>query len=115
MTYIDINNRIWKALADPNRRHIIDLVSKQSLTTGQIVDSFDDIGRTGVMKHIAILEAAELIQVQREGKLRWNTFNPDPMLKACLPWLERHRSKLVSSAHALRDLAESSTDPDHTS
>ena len=108
MTYIQNNDQIWKALADPNRRRILDLVCEQSLTTGQIVDSFEGMGRTGVMKHISILEAAELILVHREGTLRWNSFNPNPMLEACLPWLERHRSRLEGSAHALRRLAESS-------
>jgi DNA-binding transcriptional ArsR family regulator len=69
---------VWKALADPTRRAILDLLAKRPRTTGEVcihfaAESRGGLGRTGVMKHLDVLEAAELVIIRREGRVRWTT------------------------------------------
>ncbi len=67
---------IWTALADPKRRHIISLLEEKPRTTSQLSESFD-VSRYAVMKHLKVLEQANLIKVEREGRKRWNILNDD--------------------------------------
>ena len=69
---------IWKALSDPTRRSILNLLRSAPRTTGEISDQFD-LSRFAVMKHLGVLEKADLIKVKREGKFRWNHLNPKPI------------------------------------
>lgn len=79
---------IWKALADPTRRTIISLLQKSPLTTGEISERIDDLSRYAVMKHLGILEKADLINTRREGKFRWNYLNANPIQKSYEKWLK---------------------------
>jgi len=79
---------IWKALADPTRRTIISLLQESPLTTGEISDKIDDLSRYAVMKHLGILEQAQLINTRREGKFRWNYLNASPIQKSYELWLK---------------------------
>lgn len=80
---------IWKALADPTRRSILSMLQKSPLTTGEISDRIDDLSRYAVMKHLGILENAQLINTRKEGKYRWNYLNATPLQKSYEHWL-RH-------------------------
>ncbi len=79
---------IWKALADPTRRTIISLLQESPLTTGEISERIDDLSRYAVMKHLGILEKADLINTRREGKFRWNYLNANPIQKSYEQWLK---------------------------
>ena len=46
---------VWKALADSTRRAMLDSLAEQPLMTGELVDQFDRICRTNVMKHLDVL------------------------------------------------------------
>ena len=63
---------IWKALADPSRRRILDLLRDGPRTTWDLCASFES-SRFAVMKHLRVLEHARLILVRRRGRERWNT------------------------------------------
>ena len=80
---------IWKALADPTRRSILSMLRQSPLTTGEISDRIDDLSRYAVMKHLGILEDAQLISTRKEGKYRWNYLNAAPLQKSYEHWL-RH-------------------------
>lgn len=67
---------VWRALFHPTRRQIIQLLQEKSRTTGEL-SKFFDVTRYAVMKHLRVLEQAELIHVQREGRLRWNVLNQE--------------------------------------
>ncbi len=69
---------IWKALADPTRRRILDLLKDQPRTTGDLSNAFS-LSRFAVMKHLGILEAAGLVAVRRQGRERWNHLNAIPL------------------------------------
>ena len=67
---------IWTALADSKRRQIINLLEEKPRTTNEISEFFD-VSRFAVMKHLNVLEQANLIEVKREGRKRWNILNDD--------------------------------------
>jgi DNA-binding transcriptional ArsR family regulator/uncharacterized protein YndB with AHSA1/START domain len=67
---------IWTALADPKRRQIINLLEEKPRTTSDLSKYFD-VSRFAVMKHLKVLEQADLITSIRQGRTRWNYLNED--------------------------------------
>lgn len=100
-------DRVWKALADSKRRAILDALSDGPKTTGQIVEAFPELSRTGVMKHLDVLEAANLVLVKREGRVRWNSLNPFPIQRIYDRWVAKHIQGISSAASRLKDRVES--------
>ena len=68
----------WKALADPKRRRIVQLLQAQPLTTGDLCQHFD-VSRYAVMKHLKVLEEAGMVMTERRGRQRWNFLNTSPL------------------------------------
>ncbi|MFK7807461.1 MAG: metalloregulator ArsR/SmtB family transcription factor [Saprospiraceae bacterium] len=77
---------IWKALSDPTRRSILNLLRSAPRTTGEISDQFD-LSRFAIMKHLGVLEKADLITIKREGKFRYNYLNPKPIQNTYEEWV----------------------------
>lgn len=69
---------IWSALADAKRRQILELLEERPHTTSELCEHFD-VSRFAVMKHLNVLEQANLIMVRREGRKRWNILNDQPI------------------------------------
>lgn len=61
---------VFQAIADPNRRAIINLLSKKRLTLNGVAENFD-ISRPAISKHIKILEECGLIVIQQHGRERY--------------------------------------------
>ncbi len=93
---------IWKALSDPTRRSILSSLKTAPQTTGQISESFTHLSRYAIMKHLGILEKANLITIKRDGKFRWNYLNPMPIQQTYEQW--------VSNLLQLKYLAEQTTE-----
>jgi DNA-binding transcriptional ArsR family regulator len=72
-------DQVWKALSDPTRRSILDLLRKGPKTTTEIVDAFPDMTRHAVMKHIDVLRDCGLVITREDGRRRINTLNPVPI------------------------------------
>lgn len=70
---------VWRALADPTRRGILDLLRRKPRTTTDIVGRFRDLSRFGVMKHLSVLREAGLVQTREEGRSVVNTLNVVPI------------------------------------
>ena len=96
---------VWKALADPTRRKLIELLSEQVRTTGELSEMFPSVSRFAVMKHLDVLEDAGLISVKREGRLRYNELQRDP-LRTADEWLARHVEKRRDMLMRLKRAAE---------
>ncbi len=80
------DDRVFKALADPTRRAVLDLLRKKPLSTGRIAARFD-MTRFGVMKHLRVLQEAGLVLVEERGRERWNHLNPVPIREIYRRWL----------------------------
>ena len=81
---------VWKALADPTRRAILDLLRNGPRTTTEIVEAFPNLTRFGVMKHIDVLRQANLVNTREEGRQRVNSLNAVPIRKIYERWVSRY-------------------------
>ncbi|AFK52156.1 MAG: ArsR family transcriptional regulator [Tistrella sp.] len=77
---------IWKALSDPSRRRIIELLHAQPRRTGDLAACFD-VTRFAVMKHLDLLVEAGLVTVERRGRERWNRLALERLTPTVAGWL----------------------------
>jgi DNA-binding transcriptional ArsR family regulator len=99
------DDSVYKALADWRRRRILDLLKAGPRTTGELCDEFAGLDRCTVMQHLDVLEAAELVIVQRRGRHRWNYLNPIPIKEIHDRWISRYAAGAVGLlARLKRDL-----------
>ena len=79
---------VLRALADPTRRELLRAVMGQpGLSTAQLVERTDGMTRWGVMKHLAVLRDARLIQTMAEGRNRRH-FPEKEALRPLRQWLD---------------------------
>lgn len=81
-----LSDAVWKALADPTRRRILDLLRAEPRTTGDLASRFEST-RFAVMKHLVVLVDAGLVIVERRGRERWNHLNPVPIRDLYRRWI----------------------------
>lgn len=78
---------IWRALADPTRRTIIDLLYQEEGITQQIVERVAALDRCTIMKHLRILERAEIVRSGRDGRVRLHWLRLAPLHRIHEEWL----------------------------
>lgn len=78
---------VFKALADNKRREMLDLLKAQPLSTGDLCAHFGQIDRCTVMQHLSVLEKAGLIAVQRQGRVRMNYLDAQPIRALYERWI----------------------------
>ena len=86
---------VFKALADPRRREVLDLLKERCRTTGDLCARFNELDRCTVMQHLGVLERADLIIVKREGRQRWNYLNSLPIKMIHDRWISRYALNAV--------------------
>ena len=74
-----------KALADPTRREILNLLKKGKLSAGEITDHFD-VTAAAISRHLSVLKEADLIEDTREGKYIFYTLNAS-VLEEIMLWI----------------------------
>ncbi len=92
---------VWRALSDPTRRTILDLLKEQPRTTGDLCNYFD-VSRYAIMKHLSILEKAELLIIRRQGRERWNHLNAVPLQRIYERWLRPYEAEWASTLLQLK-------------
>ena len=105
---------VWKALSDPTRRAILDLLRQGSRTTTEIVDAFPHLTRFGVMKHIDVLREADLIETREEGRRRVNSVNVVPIRQIYERWVGKFEELWSSHLLRIKEAAEGGAPGDHT-
>jgi DNA-binding transcriptional ArsR family regulator/uncharacterized protein YndB with AHSA1/START domain len=98
---------LWKALADPSRRRILDLLRERPRTTGDLCAAFA-VSRFAVMKHLRVLEQANLVAVRRRGRERWNHLNGVPLQQLHERWIRPFEAEWASNLLRLQDHVEGS-------
>lgn len=83
--------KTMKALADPTRRTILNLLKKSRLSAGEIAAYFE-ISLPAVSKHLTVLKDADLIRDQREGKFIYYELNASVLDEALL-WIKDLREE----------------------
>jgi len=102
MSIEEQQNRIFRALASPHRRGILDLLRDQPLTTGALCTLFPDLDRCTVMQHLKVLETADLVIAERRGRERWNHLNPLPIHAIHERWIGPHAERAVAMLSKLK-------------
>ena len=102
---------VWKALADGTRRAMLDRLAERPQLTGELVEHFDQLCRTNVMKHLGILVDAGLVVIRRQGRQRWNYLNPVPIQQICDRWVSQHVQGLASAVARLKTHVEDDSGP----
>ena len=95
-------DKLWRALADPTRRQILDLLVAGPQTTGQLAEAFPNLTRYAVMKHLGILQQAGLLIVERQGRFRWNYLNQIPIRALYERWLIRFMEPVAANLLSLK-------------
>src|ERR1700735_242188 len=92
---------VFKALADPSRRHLLDrLNARNGQSLRQLSDGIN-MARQSVSKHLAILEAANLVTTVRQGREKLHYLNAAPINEIGERWINRYDRERV---RALSDL-----------
>jgi DNA-binding transcriptional ArsR family regulator/uncharacterized protein YndB with AHSA1/START domain len=78
---------VWRALADPSRRLILDLLRAGPATTGQVAGAFE-ISRIAVMRHLSVLAEAGLVVSRKRGRERRHYINALPLIGIEDRWVE---------------------------
>lgn len=95
MSSVAYNDRVFKALAAPIRRKILDALRDRPQTTGALCDRFASLDRCTVMQHLKVLERADLVIAQRQGRVRWNHLNPVPIKRIHDRWIGAYAARAV--------------------
>lgn len=78
-------NLVYKALADPTRRDILNLLKNKNLTAGEIADHFR-ISKPSISHHLNLLKQADLVHAEKEGQYIYYSINTT-VLQDVLAWL----------------------------
>ena len=92
---------LFKALADPSRRRLLDLLHAHDGRTLNALCEYLDMSRQGVTQHLDILEAANLVVTVRRGREKLHYLNPEPIEAVAEHWIGKYERRRVQ---ALRDL-----------
>ncbi len=102
----------FKALADPTRRRILDLLHEQNgLSLSDIearIARHVEMTRFGVMKHIKVLTEAGLVTTQKSGRNTLHHINPVPIRLIHDRWISKYTEAHVATLSDLKSRLESS-------
>jgi DNA-binding transcriptional ArsR family regulator len=103
---MDEQDAVFKALADPTRRALLDELHRGSATTGALCATHPEMSRFGVMDHLRVLHQAGLIVVERIGRSRVNHLNPVPLREVYGRWIRPIAESSADELLALKAVAE---------
>ena len=95
------DDRVFRALADPTRRFLLDRLYARDGRTLSDLESELEMTRFGVMKHLRLLEDAGLVVTRRSGREKLHYLNPVPIRLIHDRWIDKYTERRVS---ALADL-----------
>ena len=98
---MDDDDRVFKALGDPTRRFLLDLLFGRDGRTLTELEGELEMTRFGVMKHLRVLEDAGLVVTRKQGREKHHFLNPVPIRLIHDRWIDKYTERRVS---ALTDL-----------
>ncbi|MCB0714633.1 MAG: autorepressor SdpR family transcription factor [Chitinophagaceae bacterium] len=84
-------NLVFKALNDPTRREILELLQKKDMTAGEIAEQFD-ISFPSISHHLDLLRQAKLVLSEKEGQFVYYSLNTT-VVDDILKWLIQFKTK----------------------
>lgn len=99
---------MFKALADPGRRRLLDMLHERAgLTLGELCDGLD-MRRQSVSQHLEILEAANLVTSMRDGRRKLHYLNPVPIHQLQTRWIWKFEEPRLAALATIKQHAEES-------
>ena len=98
----------WSALADPNRRAVLELLRERPRPVGELVERLK-LSQPSTSKHLRVLREAALVRVQPKGRRRVYALEARPMAELDA-WLEPYRRMWSDSLDALERHLDSKED-----
>ena len=103
----DDSDALFRILADPTRRLILDLLAERGpLTVGQLAAEFPDLVTSGISKHLMSLRAAGLVCATRQGRQQIYRLESDAFAAALSPWIAKYERYWSAALERLRALTE---------
>ena len=99
---------VFKALADPTRRHLLDRLFERDGRTLIELESGLEMTRFGVMKHLKVLEQAGLVVTRRRGREKLHYLNPVPIRLIHDRWIDKYTEHRVAALSDLKKRLEES-------
>ena len=96
------DDAVFKALADPTRRHLLDRLFERDGRTLTELESELEMTRFGVMKHLRVLEDAGLVVTRRSGRAKLHFLNPVPIRLIHDRWIDKYTEHRVSALAELK-------------
>jgi DNA-binding transcriptional ArsR family regulator len=96
------DDRVFKALADPTRRFLLDLLFARDGRTLTELESELEMTRFGVMKHLKVLEEAGLVVARRSSREKYHFLNPVPIRLIHDRWIDKYSERRVSALTELK-------------
>ena len=106
------DDAVFKALADPSRRRLLDLLfERDGRTLGELEEEFA-MSRFGVMKHLRVLEDAQLVVTRKDGRATRHFLNPVPIQLVADRWVDKYRAGRASALADLKTALETARETD---
>jgi DNA-binding transcriptional ArsR family regulator len=103
-------DEVFKALADATRRSILDaLFERDGQTVQALCNRFPEMTRFGVMKHLAVLEGANLVVTKRVGRTKQHFLNPVPIGEIADRWVSKYAQPFTRAMVGMRQDLERGT------
>src|ERR671938_105122 len=102
----DDGDAVFRALADPTRRFLLDLLFERDGRTLGELEAEVDMTRFGVMKHLRVLEAAGLVVTRKSGREKLHFLNPVPIRLIHDRWIDKYTERRVSALAELKNQLE---------
>jgi len=103
---VDDDDRVFKALADTTRRHLLDRLFERDGRTLTELESELEMTRFGVMKHLRVLEEAGLVSTRRSGREKLHFLNPVPIRLIHDRWIDKYTEHRVAALANLKSRLE---------
>lgn len=97
---------VFKALADPTRRGLLDELFKRDGQTLSALGQRRSMTRFGVMKHLRVLEKAGLVKTRRRGREKLHFLNPVPIRLIHDRWIDKYREPWTAMLSELKTSLE---------
>lgn len=95
-------DKVFKALADPSRRELLDRLHVRSGQTLSELCEGLDMTRQAVTQHLGLLEEANLVAVQWQGREKLHYFNPVPIHEIYERWIRKFERQRLRALHNLK-------------
>jgi DNA-binding transcriptional ArsR family regulator len=102
----DALHLVFRALADPTRRFLLDLLFESDGRTLTELESELEMTRFGVMKHLKVLEEADLVVTRRSGREKLHFLNPLPIRMVHDRWIDKYTERRVTALIDLKNQLE---------